>query len=72
MSEQHIDGGHGDSIAAWTSVTIIMVAFAVGTAGLWFGIDLLTYGSIAIALIGVVAGPVLSKLGFGIHGKNKR
>lgn len=72
MSEQHIDGGHGDSIAAWTSVTIIMVAFAVGTAGVWFGIDLLTYGSIALALIGVIAGPVLSKLGFGIHGKNKR
>ena len=30
MSDLHNDGGHGDSIAAWTSVTIIMIAFAIG------------------------------------------
>ncbi|MEN9606486.1 MAG: hypothetical protein RL605_314 [Actinomycetota bacterium] len=72
MSEQHIDGGHGDSIAAWTSVTIIMVAFAIGTAAVWFANAPLAYGSIALALVGVVAGPVLAKLGYGIHGKNQR
>ncbi|MFM5968035.1 MAG: DUF6704 family protein, partial [Micrococcales bacterium] len=31
MSDLHNDGGHGDSVAAWTSVTIIMIAFATGT-----------------------------------------
>lgn len=69
MSDLHNDGGHGDSIAAWTSVTIIMVAFAIGTAGVWFANDLLTWGSVALAAVGIIAGPVLSKLGFGVHGK---
>ena len=69
MSDLHNDGGHGDSIAAWTSVTIIMVAFAIGTAGVWFANETLIWGSVALAAVGIVAGPVLSKLGFGVHGK---
>lgn len=72
MSDLHNDGGHGDSIAAWTSVTIIMIAFAIGTAGVWFKIDLMTYGSAALALVGIIAGPVLSKLGYGVNGKKSK
>mgnify|MGYP006955093148 CR=1 FL=1 len=29
MSENHIEPGHGDSVAAWTTVIIVIVAFAV-------------------------------------------
>lgn len=74
MSDLHNDGGHGDSIAAWTSVTIIMVAFAIGTAGVWFGAEgaawgePAVWGSVVLAAIGIIAGPVMSKLGFGVHG----
>lgn len=73
MSDLHNDGGHGDSIAAWTSVTIIMIAFAIGTAGVWFANDLMTWGSVVLAVVGLVAGPVLAKLGYGVNGsKSKR
>lgn len=75
MSDLHNDGGHGDSIAAWTSVTIIMVAFVIGTAGVWFGAEGADWGtplvwvSVALAAVGIIAGPVMAKLGFGVHGK---
>ena len=72
MSDLHNDGGHGDSVAAWTSVTIIMIAFATGTAGVWFGVDSLTWGSVVLAAIGLVLGPVLSKLGYGVHGNKSK
>jgi len=29
MSENHIEPGHGDSVAAWTTVIIVIVAFAL-------------------------------------------
>ena len=69
MSAQNNGEGHGDSIAAWTSVILIMVAFAIGTAGVWFAIAALTPIAIALGVIGIVAGPVLSKLGYGVNGK---
>jgi multisubunit Na+/H+ antiporter MnhF subunit len=69
MSAQHNGENHGDSIAAWTSVTIIMIAFAIGTAGAWFEVSGLFTVAIILAVVGIVAGPVLSKLGFGIQGK---
>ena len=69
MSAQNNGEGHGDSIAAWTSVTLIMIAFALGTAGVWFEIGVLTPVAIALAAVGIIAGPVLSKLGYGVNGK---
>ena len=69
MSAQHNGENHGDSIAAWTSVTLIMIAFAIGTAGVWFEIGAMIPVAIALTVVGIIAGPVLSKLGFGIHGK---
>lgn len=69
MSAQHNGENHGDSIAAWTSVTIIMIAFAIGTAGAWFEIPTAYTVAIVLAVVGIVAGPVLSKLGYGIKGK---
>lgn len=69
MSAQHNGENHGDSIAAWTSVTIIMIAFAIGTAGAWFEIPAAYTVAIVLAVVGIVAGPVLSKLGYGIKGK---
>lgn len=72
MSEQHNDGGHGDSIAAWTAVVIIMIAFTIGTWAVWIRDWNLTIGSAVLAVIGVITGPVLAKLGYGVHGKSKR
>ncbi|MEY4553812.1 MAG: hypothetical protein RL197_239 [Actinomycetota bacterium] len=59
------DTNHGDTIAAWTSVLIIIVGF-VGLVLFYYLGDLnLTYISAGVILVGAVAGPVLSALGFG-------
>ncbi|MFN8077451.1 MAG: HGxxPAAW family protein [Kineosporiaceae bacterium] len=60
-------GGHGNSVAAWTAVGIMMVGFlvasiAVAVAQLWLGI----VGAVVVVL-GAVVGKVLSAMGFGSH-----
>ena len=71
MSEEHAnDPGHGDSVAAWTAVIVITLAFATGTLAMWFGRMDLVIASAGLVLFGIVAGFVLSKLGFGVK-RNK-
>lgn len=56
---------HGDTVAAWTSVVVIIVGF-IGLVLFYFLGELnLTFASIAVIAIGAIAGPVLSRLGFG-------
>ena len=56
---------HGQSVAAWTTVTILLFAalvmsFAVVFASkVWFGVG------VGIAVVGVVVGKVLSNAGYG-------
>lgn len=56
---------HGNTIAAWTAVTIATLGFVVG------GIGLMVYSwptfwvGVAMLPIGAVAGLILSRAGFG-------
>ena len=56
---------HGNTPAAWTAVTIILVGFVVG--GLGLVIDSMTMFWIGIALgpIGGIVGMVMAKMGMG-------
>jgi hypothetical protein len=72
MSDLGKDPGHGDSIAAWTTVTIVIVAFATGTLAYWFDQPLLVWGSLLLAIAGVVAGYLLRKAGYGVGGKHAK
>jgi membrane protein YdbS with pleckstrin-like domain len=67
MSNEHSnDPGHGDSVAAWTAVIIVVIASIVATVAYYVGnIDYL-YASAGLAVFGVVVGFVLSKIGFGV------
>jgi ABC-type iron transport system FetAB permease component len=62
MSEHE---SHGHSVAAWTAVTILLVASAVMALSVifpsvfWFSV------SWVLVLVGVVAGKVLSMAGYG-------
>ena len=58
--------GHGDSIAAWTAVVIIILASAGATLGVWFGQTFWVLVSFGMMIVGAVAGFVLSKLGYGV------
>lgn len=59
------DGGHGHSVAAWTSVSVILVgclvmAVAVVLAAVW----LFVVGAV-VTVVGAVLGKVLNAMGFG-------
>jgi hypothetical protein len=72
MSENHIEPGHGDSVAAWTTVIIVIVAFAFGTLFFWLNIPVLVWGSAALAVAGVGTGIFLKKAGYGVGGSKSK
>ena len=68
MSQDHPeDVNHGDSVAAWTSVIVVMVGFVGVTTFYVLGreYDSLTWASVGVIVVGSVLGPILAKLGFG-------
>jgi hypothetical protein len=72
MSENPNDPGHGDSVAAWTTVIIIMVAFAVGTWAVWINDLTLLWISAAALPVAFIAGLVLKGAGFGVGGSKSK
>jgi divalent metal cation (Fe/Co/Zn/Cd) transporter len=66
MSADHPeDTNHGDSVAAWTSVIVIIVASIVATYA-WVVADsqLLVVAGIA-TVVGIALGPILKAFGLG-------
>jgi hypothetical protein len=60
--------GHGNSPAAWTAVTIMLVAFAIGTLAFWFDVAWLVFASAGLLVVGALTGLVLARLGYGVGG----
>ena len=60
--------GHGDSPAAWTAVTIMLVAFAIGTVAFFLDIQWLVWASAGLLVVGALVGWVLAKAGYGVAG----
>lgn len=63
------DPGHGDSVAAWTTVIIIMIASAIGTLAFWFDLALVVWISAFIAIAAVPLGILLKRAGYGVGGE---
>lgn len=63
MSAQHDD--HGSTPAAWTAVTIIMVAFLVGGIGVLITQPWVFWSGVALVVVGVVVGKVMQMMGMG-------
>lgn len=72
MSENLTDPGHGDSIAAWATVSIVIVAFALGTLFFWFDIAALVWASAGLAALGLVVGLFLKRAGYGVGGSRSK
>jgi hypothetical protein len=72
MSENHSDPGHGDSVAAWATVSIILVAFALGTLFFWFDQPILVAACAVLALVGLGVGFSLKKAGYGVGGAKSK
>jgi hypothetical protein len=73
MSANNTDVGHGDTVAAWTTVSMIMLASVFVTAGIWFASSALVLGGVGLTVGGLLAGFVLKRAGYGKGGsKTKR
>ncbi len=70
MSANANDPGHGDTVAAWTTVIAIMIAFAVATLGAWLASSALLISGGVLVAAGLVAGFVLKRAGYGKDAKN--
>jgi len=70
MSANANDPGHGDTIAAWTTVIAIMIAFAVATLGAWLASSALLVAGGVLVVAGLVAGFVLKRAGYGNNAKH--
>ena len=66
------DPGHGNSVAAWTTVIVIMLAFAIGTFFYWLDQPQMVYASAGLAVFGLVIGGILKALGYGVGGRHTK
>ena len=62
MSE-HED--HGHTVAAWTAVAIITLAFLVGTIGVIIAKPSIFWVGVGLIFVGLLAGKILALMGFG-------
>ncbi|MEO6200952.1 MAG: DUF6704 family protein [Cryobacterium sp.] len=62
------DPGHGHSTAAWTAVTIMLLAFTIGTIAFFFHMAWLVWASAGLLLIGALVGWMMTRLGYGVGG----
>ncbi|KGN32527.1 hypothetical protein N802_17060 [Knoellia sinensis KCTC 19936] len=65
---EHDDDNHGNSLAAWVMVGIVLVATAVMSLAVAFPNVPLFIGGVVLAIVGLVAGKVLALAGYGVNG----
>jgi hypothetical protein len=63
MSEEH--DNHGSTPAAWTAVTIVMVAFLVGGIGVLMSNVVVFWVGVALVVVGLIVGKVMQMMGMG-------
>jgi hypothetical protein len=56
---------HGSTPAAWTAVTLILIAFLVGAIGLVVGNWVVFWAGVALGIIGGVVGLIMQAMGMG-------
>ena len=56
---------HGNTPAAWTGVTIILVGFTVGGIGLMVDSWPMFWVGVALCPIGAIVGKIMQKMGLG-------
>lgn len=59
------DPQQGHSIAAWTTVLVVLLGSTFGAVGLVFGMHWLAWTGLGVAVLGVVVGKTLQAMGFG-------
>jgi hypothetical protein len=72
MSHNETDPGHGNSVASWTTVIVILVAFTIGTFFFFLDNAAMVWASAGLAVAGLIAGWVLKRAGYGVGGKHTK
>jgi hypothetical protein len=62
--------GHGNSVAAWTAVGIVILGSIVMLAGVIATSWVISILGAMVCVAGAAAGKVLSAMGFGVAGKS--
>lgn len=57
--------GHGHSVAAWTGVTLLIVASVLLSVGIYFGLAWATWVGVAVVVLGIGAWVGLQSAGYG-------
>ncbi|MDO8731729.1 MAG: HGxxPAAW family protein [Actinomycetota bacterium] len=57
--------GHGNTKAAWTAVTIIMIASIVGALGVMMNNWIVFWVGVALVVVGAIVGKVMQMMGLG-------
>lgn len=68
MSDHDNDPGHGNSPAAWTAVTIMLIAVLGGTIAFWFEQAWLVWAFAGLLVVGALVGWIMAKMGYGVDG----
>ncbi len=71
MNDAH-DPGHGDSPAAWTGITIMLIGFAAGTLFFWLDQPALVWASASLLVVGPIVGTIMAKAGYGVGGSKTK
>lgn len=72
MTNHNEEPGHGNSIAAWTTVGVVTLAFSIGTLFFFLDNALMVWLSAVLALGGVGLGYFLKKSGYGVDGQHSK
>ena len=68
MNTHPNDPGHGDSPAAWTAVTVMLVGIAAGAVAFFLQQAWLVWICAGVVVFGALLGWVLAKTGYGVKG----
>ncbi len=68
MSHDANEPGHGNSVAAWATVLVIIAAFSIGTFFFFLDNALMVWLSAGLALAGLGLGYYLKQAGYGVGG----
>ncbi|WP_265446817.1 HGxxPAAW family protein [Flexivirga meconopsidis] len=65
MAEEVPHEDHGHSVAAWTTVVLLLLAAASVSIGVAWGLHFFYYLGGALLIVGLLAGKILASMGFG-------
>ncbi|MCF2571479.1 HGxxPAAW family protein [Brevibacterium sp. UCMA 11754] len=65
------DPGHGNSVAGWTGVIVMLIGVTIGCVGFTIHTATITYVGIGVVVLGLIAGIILRAVGLGNKPKKK-